>query len=258
MKPGDELDNLYARLKGIHQLQGAMTSQTPKDVNWIVARLCNLRVLTQSEGFSLRVNEFVGIERAEFSGIPERAAQVMAILESRRSKALLIWAMQKPIALAVVFSDVTDSVVLNKRLGEVKWQEILEAHFASARILVEKNGGFFVKDIGDALMALFHDAASALDFTIELRKNPVDSQIAVRQGAHIGEVIVKLNDAVGQNVNKASRIAAKAKRGAIVMSEEFFNDVQRINSPAHARLPWQKSPNNRMKGFDGTFVLWKV
>jgi class 3 adenylate cyclase len=223
-----------------------------------VGSLCNLHVLTEEDRFSLRVDESLGIQEAQFSGIPQKAAQIMAIIENHNSKALLVWAAQKPIVLAIVFSDVTDSAVLSQQLGDFKWQEILQKHFACARSLAEKNNGFFVKEIGDGLMALFHDAVSALDFTIELRDNPVDSKIVVHQGAHLGTVIVKQNDAVGTNVDLTNRVVNKASRGEIVVTDEFWNDIQLIKSAAHSQLPWKKSPNNTLKGFEGTFVLWQA
>lgn len=254
---GDELDSLHARLKGIREFRGVLTSKTRKDINRIVASLCDLHVLTEQEGFSLRVDEFTGLEQAEFLGIPETAAQLMAIVEQKNSSPALNWAMRKPVDLAVVFSDITGSAVLSQQLGDSNWQEILRKHFTRARNLAEKNGGIFVNDIGDGLMALFYEAESALDFTMERRDAPADSHIAVHQGAHIGKVLLKPNNAVGTTVDLANRVTNVANRGQIVVTDAFRDNIRRIKSAKHAQLKWKRLPETTLKGFAKS-PLWQV
>jgi class 3 adenylate cyclase len=262
-----QLDNLYGQLKGIREMCGTMTAQTCKDFNWIVERLGDLGVLTPNDMHSFRVADQLTwrMEQAETSGIPERAVRLIGVLDHHNQKtidlddgALLRWAIQDGIPLAVVFSDVSKGVMLCNQLGDTEWQRILQEHFALARNLARENDGFFVKEIGDGLMALFHDAVSALDFTIALRVNSGGSQFVLHQGAHIGKVIVKQNDAVGINVDLANRVANYAQGGMIVVTDEFWKDIQRIKSPAHAQLPSEKLASIPLKGFEETFVLWQV
>jgi hypothetical protein len=108
MNTNTEFDNLYGRLKGIRQMRGAMTSQSHKDFNRIVETLAGMGVLTSRDVISFRVIELAGIEPAERSGIPERAAQLMALLDHR-----------KPILLRDVIEEKFDSLAVKEQVREI-------------------------------------------------------------------------------------------------------------------------------------------
>lgn len=268
VNPQTEIDNLYGQLKGLRQLHGVMTSQSRKDFNRIVERLERRGILTLEDAASFRViDQLKGIEQAEFSGIPERAARLMALLDHRNPKtiknlggALLDWAIQDGIRVAIVISDIARSSVLCAQLGDSEWLQVSQAYFERAGNLARDNNGFFLKTVGDGAWTLFRNAASALDFMIELRDHPGPSQIVIHQGAHIGNVILitRDNDISGANANLAARIAENAQAGEIVVADDFWRDIQRIKAPSQSQLRWKKLSNVRLKNFEETFLLWQL
>jgi hypothetical protein len=118
-----QLENVYGRLKGFRHLRGPMTSQSRKDLNGIVSTLSRMGILTEADAFSLSVNDLAGVEEALLSGVPERSAQLMSILDHRFPKpneseddALLQWAVREGVPLSVVVSDIADSARLCTQL----------------------------------------------------------------------------------------------------------------------------------------------
>jgi class 3 adenylate cyclase len=259
-----QLENVYGRLKAIRYLRGPMTFQSRKDLNQIVSTLRGMGILTNVDALSLHVSEGAGVEEALFSGVPERAAQLMSLLEHRFPKptqgddALLQWAVRDGVVLSVVVSDISDSARLCTQLGNVKWRETIDSFVTSARNLAGEKEGFFLKTNGDDALVVFRDAAFALDFAMELRSNAGHLLIAIHQGLHVGKVIVKTKDILGSDVNLAFRVAAHAKGRTIVVTDSFWQEIQRINSPAHDGLRWRKLSNVRLKSFDQRFTLWQL
>jgi adenylate cyclase len=96
-----------------------------------------------------------------------------------------------------------------------------------------RNGGRLVKLIGDGALAEFGSAVDALTAAIEFqqavaeanRDQPEITQIVIRVGLHLGDLIVDGDDLYGDGVNVAARLEGEAPPGGIVVSGDIHNAV---------------------------------
>jgi adenylate cyclase len=94
---------------------------------------------------------------------------------------------------------------------------------------IVRHGGNIVKTIGDAFMADFDNAREAVETAVDIQKELVgynaeassETQMEVRIGIHIGDVIYRENDVFGDGVNIAARIEALAGAGQILVSGDI-------------------------------------
>lgn len=127
--------------------------------------------------------------------------------------------------VTILFSDIEGSTTMTERLGDIRAQEVLHAHNAIIRQQVAGHGGFEVKSMGDGFMVSFSSARRGLQCAIAIQRTfatynneHLEQPISVRIGLHTGEAITEGGDFFGKNVILASRIAAQAQGGQILVS----------------------------------------
>ena len=172
---------------------------------------------------------------------------------------LAYWAGVKEeqyVNLAIVFTDISGGTMLNSRFGDASWDAIRSAHFRQARSLLEKTHGWYIKDVGDAVVAVFKNAVDALSFAMELEKNPGHDLVRIMAGAHIGTVIIRGNDILGNEVNLAAQIRGMAKEGGVWMSEGVRAEWR--SRHGKSSLAFVRHPNIELKGLDDPVTLWSV
>jgi class 3 adenylate cyclase len=124
--------------------------------------------------------------------------------------------------LTIMFTDIERNTELLARLGDAAWRDLLREHERITRDLLKKHGGAEIKTIGDAFMASFASASSALECAIalqrafEARNESAKEPIHVRVGLNTGEPIAEDGDLFGASVTMASRICGKAEPGQIL------------------------------------------
>jgi predicted ATPase/class 3 adenylate cyclase len=125
--------------------------------------------------------------------------------------------------VTVLFSDIEGSTSLVRSLGE-RYDELLTEHFAIVRRVLDAHDGVEVRTEGDAVFAVFADAAAALKAATEAQRQlqahawPADGRIKVRMGLHTGDVRVRAGDYVGLAVHQAARIVTVAHGEQILCS----------------------------------------
>jgi len=153
---------------------------------------------------------------------------------------------------AVLFTDLVGHTEMMSRLGDVRGRAVLREHEGITREVLKANGGTEVKTMGDGFMASFASVTKAVECAVALQKafdarNPTSpgvrpqpdtspgvrfqpdgggadaSAIAeplhVRVGINAGEPIEEDGDLFGATVILASRIAAKADGGEILVAD---------------------------------------
>ncbi|HVO27125.1 MAG TPA: adenylate/guanylate cyclase domain-containing protein, partial [Candidatus Margulisiibacteriota bacterium] len=162
--------------------------------------------------------------------------------------------------VTIVFSDIEDSTVLTERLGDQAWQELLRRHNVLIRTQLRAHDGYEVKTLGDGFMLAFRSAKKGLDCAIAIQRAFAEQSVAngericVRIGLHAGEAIKDGADFYGKNVILASRVAAQAKGGEILVSSllrqlvESSTDASIFSEPREAEL----------KGLAGRHVMYAV
>jgi eukaryotic-like serine/threonine-protein kinase len=129
--------------------------------------------------------------------------------------------------VTILFSDIEDSTLITERLGDERWLRVLRAHNALFRRVVGAHGGYEVKNQGDGFMLVFPHPRRAVECAAAIQRELSDTEavegerLRVRMGMHSGEAIREEGDFFGRSVILAARIAAQARGGEILVSEEL-------------------------------------
>jgi class 3 adenylate cyclase/pimeloyl-ACP methyl ester carboxylesterase len=130
----------------------------------------------------------------------------------------------------ILFTDIVGHTEMMQRLGDAKGRDVLREHERITRDVLKQHGGHEVKTMfeGDGFMASFGSVTKAMDCAIALQRafasveppSPLAGEgLGVRAGLNAGEPIEEDGDLFGSTVIMASRIAAKAGAGEILIPE---------------------------------------
>jgi len=167
--------------------------------------------------------EFVPLEGNTGSALTERDSTIPAI-----RRALSMDPMRQTPAAgmrAVLFTDLVGHAEMMQRLGDAKGREVLREHERITRDVLRQHGGAEVKTMGDGFLASFGSVTSAMECAVALQRafaEPVGGgsvKIDVRIGLNAGEPIEEDGDLFGATVILASRIAAQAGAGEILVPD---------------------------------------
>lgn len=163
--------------------------------------------------------------------------------------------------VTVLFSDIEDSTSLNDQLGDEAWVRLLETHDRLVHACVNKHAGHIVKSQGDGFMIVFRTPADAVRAGIaiqdafassdhrRLRRTP----IRVRVGIHVGTVVERGGDYFGTNVATAARVAAQARGGEILVTDEVRQALRDVDD-----IVLLDVREAELKGLPGRHRLWEV
>jgi class 3 adenylate cyclase len=125
----------------------------------------------------------------------------------------------------VLFTDIVGHTEMMQRLGDAKGRDVLREHERITRETLKSHGGAEVKTMGDGFMASFGSVTSAMECAIALQRafaahtESMPEPLHVRIGLNAGEPIEEDGDLFGATVILASRIAAKAGAGEILVPD---------------------------------------
>jgi len=122
----------------------------------------------------------------------------------------------------LLFTDLVGHTEMMSRLGDEKGREVLREHERITRDVLKEHGGTEVKTMGDGFMASFGSVTRAVECAIALQwafAAREGEPLSVRVGLNAGEPIEEEGDLFGATVILASRIAAKAEGGEILVSD---------------------------------------
>jgi class 3 adenylate cyclase len=160
--------------------------------------------------------------------------------------------------VTILFSDIENSTLITERLGDARWLQVLRAHNSLFRGQVRDHGGFEVKNQGDGFMLVFPDPRRAIECAAAIQRELNDSapvegeRVRVRMGMHAGETIREDGDFFGRSVILAARIAAQARGGEILVSEELKNRTD--GSP----IAFDEGRELELKGLAGTHRVYRA
>jgi class 3 adenylate cyclase/pimeloyl-ACP methyl ester carboxylesterase len=129
----------------------------------------------------------------------------------------------------ILFTDLVGHTEMMSRLGDERGRAVLRDHERITRDVLKAHGGTEVKTMGDGFMASFGSVTRAVESAIALqrafaeRNSSARSEalegLSVRVGLNAGEPIEEEGDLFGATVILASRIAAKAEGGEILVAD---------------------------------------
>jgi len=127
---------------------------------------------------------------------------------------------------AIMFSDVVGYTALMGR-DEPGAMRALAAHRELLRNILPRFNGRLIGEIGDGTLSSFHSAFDAVNCAREIQSALVgDTELRIRIGIHVGDVVFTNNTVLGDGVNVASRIHELAPPGGICVSERVFDDIR--------------------------------
>lgn len=173
--------------------------------------------------------------------------------------------------LVIMFTDIEGFTALTERHGDERVMALLEDHTRMMAEIVERGrAGRYIKNVGDAMLAVFAEPSLAVERALEIqreiaRRNAAcrpEDRFQLRIGLHMGQVAhgdVLAHDVFGSQVNRASRIQAIARGGQILMSEVTFDNARHwLQGEAYASLVWRNHGEWRLKGMSRPVTIHGV
>jgi adenylate cyclase len=156
--------------------------------------------------------------------------------------------MTQIVERTILFADLRGSTALYETLGNAEATAVVTQSVALAGRIVENLGGHVVKTLGDGLMAMFTEPASAMRAADEMHDSmerigagtgrpgspmqPLKLQVAL---AH-GEVVEVAGDVFGDAVNVAARLLDHAGDNETLVTANVFAGVDDEERPRFRSL----------------------
>ncbi|PYS25675.1 MAG: hypothetical protein DMF72_00945 [Acidobacteria bacterium] len=249
----------------VHTLQATPASWPSEEIE--IGKCSQLQFENASEDEQLFI-----LERTAWNDDAATAAEVTALQVFRdlfASEALRPGEQISVGTLTVLFTDLKNSTRLYREIGDATAFGHVMNHFDVLKQVIAEENGALVKTIGDAVMAVFRQPASALKAMLHAQQRLASpqnggQQLTLKAGLHTGPCIaVTLNerlDYFGSTVNLAARLEGQSTGNDVVISSVVYSD------PAVREL--LSEPQNGitatrfeipLKGFDEErFELWRI
>jgi small GTP-binding protein len=240
--------------------EGVIARRIAMGRDWVVCNICDTRISIAVESRRSRdesniVTQAIDRNAEEHQLIETRLVSASGEMETPGFQS---WVGAGKTTLALVFTDVVGSTRLGDEVGDEAMDIIRSSHFQRARQLLARFKGYEIKTIGDSFMVAFRTASQALEFSLELHRDPGHQMLQIRAGIHVGPVLVEEEDAFGSMVNFTNRVESKAKGAEIWASDRAYEDIKTERLQRLATVLWEKHPGCALKGFKGRFRLWSV
>ncbi|MGF9764415.1 tetratricopeptide repeat protein [Microvirga sp. 0TCS3.31] len=134
---------------------------------------------------------------------------------------------------------------------EVGTLRTLTAHREIMDKLIAEHGGRIANTAGDSLMAEFPSAVDAVQCAVAVQETlaqaghdtPEEHRLQFRIGVHVGDVMVRGSDLLGDGVNIAARLEGLADPGGVCLSDAAYGYVRRVVPFTFSDLGPQKVKN---------------
>lgn len=131
-----------------------------------------------------------------------------------------------------MFTDMVGYTTLGQR-NESLSLALVEEQRKLIRPILARHNGREVKTVGDAFLIEFPNALDAVRCAYDIQRAarelnfslPRESQIHLRVGVHLGDVVESQGDISGDAVNISSRIEPLAEDGGVCLTREVYNQV---------------------------------
>jgi len=129
--------------------------------------------------------------------------------------------------LAIMFTDVVGYTALTER-DEAAAVRVRDRHGELVQTLVGQFDGELVDATGDESLSIFPSALRAVDCALGLQRASHDQpDLRLRIGIHLGDVLRRGGEVIGEGVSVAARIRPLAEAGGICVSEPVWQMLRR-------------------------------
>ena len=164
-------------------------------------------------------------------------------------------AMQEPSdrqLATVLFTDIVDSTVRLRTVGDAAWRDQLTAHNAQLRDQLNLFRGREIKTTGDGLLAIFDSPTRAVRCASAMTAACDAMGLAIRVGVHTGEVELVGDDVRGIAVHVAARVLALAGPGQVLLTQTTADLVD------GSGIALEDAGEHELKGISGVRRLLRV
>ena len=152
----------------------------------------------------------------------------------------------------LLFTDLVGSTAIASGLGDTRWRDRLEAHYAAVRAVLEQHRGREIETTGDGVLATFDGPAQAIRAALAIGRTANADGLAVRAAIHVGEVEIAGDRVRGIAVHQAARILALAGPGEVLVSE----GTRALLSSLH--IAFEDRGSHTLKGIPGEHRVFAV
>jgi class 3 adenylate cyclase len=162
-------------------------------------------------------------------------------------------------AITLMLGDIAEASTVAEQHGPERWEQLLRDQHTLVERVVGHYNGELLKLERDGFFASFNSAHAGLYAAVELRKTFAefaggdDHAAALRIGLHSGFVIANPDQPLGRNVVLASRIAARANAGEILVSSSLKEYTERDPS-----FRFERHGEYHFKGVLGEHTVYAV
>jgi adenylate cyclase len=143
--------------------------------------------------------------------------------------------------VAIAFADLAGYTRLTEQAGEEQALDVVERFVAGVEATLPDDARV-IKTIGDEAMVVGSDAAALVDWAVGYQRLAAMSRPRPRIGIHAGAALYRDGDYYGRAVNLASRVAARAAGGEVLVTRP-------VVEAAGAHLSFDQIGEVTMKGF---------
>ncbi|HXB36682.1 MAG TPA: adenylate/guanylate cyclase domain-containing protein [Acidimicrobiales bacterium] len=152
----------------------------------------------------------------------------------------------------VLFTDIVESTVTARSLGDHVWRDRLDRHDLLAERQISRFGGQVVKQTGDGVLATFEGPAAAIRCARAMTDGIAQIGVSIRCGVHVGEIEQRGDDIAGIAVHIAARVCSAAQPGETLVSRTVTDLV------AGSGIDFEDRGAHELKGVPGSWNLFAV
>ena len=184
---------------------------------------------------------------------------------------------------AIMFTDIVGYSALTNQMN-LSALQVLERHNRLLKPFFPRYNGKEIKTIGDSFLVEFESALDAANCAVKIQEylhdyntsTHEDWKIKLRIGVHLGDVVHRDNDILGDAVNIASRIQPLAEPEGVCVSEQVYYQIRNKVDYSFEQLeraelknikfstgvykivmPWQNKRGDGEQKMDVAFILDK-
>jgi len=164
--------------------------------------------------------------------------------------------------LTIMFTDIKGYTAMTESQSVVETMAILQESDEIQLPIIAKHEGVVIKKIGDAFMARFDTADSAIMASVQIqqaiyqnnvqRKEAGKFEWRIRVGLNTGDVIVKDGDVFGDAVNVASRVESSSEADQVWCTGDTCEAV------SNKKIKFEKKDVKKVKGKAEAIELFGV
>ncbi len=149
--------------------------------------------------------------------------------------------------VAIAFADLAGYTRLTEEVGEEEAVDAVERFVENVEHTLPDDARV-IKTIGDEVMIVGHDPAALVDWAVGFQALVAERPLP-RIGIHYGQTLYRDGDYYGREVNQASRVAARAAGGEVVVTRPVVEQ-------AGPHLQFRLIGEVRLKGFSAPTELF--